>query len=29
LSRLKYLLLPYIIWLCIATSLNGYVVFNN
>tara|TARA_R110002111_G_scaffold221575_2_gene283822 strand:+ start:2334 stop:2798 length:465 start_codon:yes stop_codon:yes gene_type:complete len=29
LSRLKYLLLPYIIWLCIATTLNGYVVFNN
>jgi len=29
LSKLKYLLLPYIIWLCIATSLNGYVVFNN
>ena len=29
LSRLKYLLLPYIIWLCIATSLNGYIVFNN
>nr|WP_257018514.1 TspO/MBR family protein [Winogradskyella pacifica] len=29
LTRLKYLLLPYIIWLCIATSLNGYVVFNN
>ena len=25
----KYLLLPYIIWLCIATSLNGYIVFNN
>ena len=29
LSKLKYLLLPYIIWLCIATSLNGYIVFNN
>jgi len=25
----KYLLSPYIIWLCIATSLNGYIVFNN
>ncbi|SHH69663.1 TspO/MBR family protein [Winogradskyella jejuensis] len=25
----KYLLLPYMIWLCIATSLNGYIVFNN
>ncbi|MBU2928676.1 TspO/MBR family protein [Winogradskyella psychrotolerans] len=29
LTQIKYLLLPYIIWLCIATSLNGYVVFNN
>jgi benzodiazapine receptor len=29
LSKMKYLLLPYLIWLCIATSLNGYVVFNN
>ncbi|WP_411895473.1 TspO/MBR family protein [Winogradskyella sp. A2] len=29
LSKMKYLLLPYILWLCIATSLNGYVVFNN
>ena len=29
LSRMKYLLLPYIIWLCIATSLNGYILFNN
>ena len=29
LSKLKYLLLPYIIWLLIATSLNGYIVFNN
>ena len=25
----KYLLVPYIIWLCIATSLNGYIFFNN
>lgn len=25
----KYLLLPYLIWLCIATSLNGYILFNN
>lgn len=25
----KYLLLPYIIWLCIATSLNAYIVLNN
>lgn len=29
LSSLKYLLLPYLIWLCIATSLNAYVVLNN
>lgn len=29
LSKMKYLLLPYIIWLCIATSLNAYVVINN
>ncbi|NRD24119.1 tryptophan-rich sensory protein [Winogradskyella litoriviva] len=29
LRHIKYLLLPYIIWLCIATSLNGYIVFNN
>ncbi|MDN3493370.1 TspO/MBR family protein [Winogradskyella bathintestinalis] len=28
-QNLKYLLLPYIIWLCIATSLNAYIVFNN
>ncbi|MFD2541739.1 TspO/MBR family protein [Lacinutrix gracilariae] len=25
----RYLLLPYIIWLCIATSLNGYILINN
>lgn len=25
----KYLLLPYIIWLCIATSLNLYVLVHN
>ena len=25
----KYLLLPYLIWLSIAISLNGYVVMNN
>lgn len=23
------LILPYLIWLCIATSLNGYILFNN
>ena len=27
--QVRYLLLPYIIWLCIATSLNGYIFFNN
>lgn len=25
----KYLLLPYIIWLCIATSLNLYILIHN
>jgi len=25
----RYLLLPYIIWLCIATSLNGHILINN
>lgn len=29
LSKLKYLLLPYLIWLCIATSLNGYISYYN
>jgi tryptophan-rich sensory protein len=29
LSKLKYLLLPYMLWLCIATSLNAYIVINN
>ena len=24
-----YLLLPYLLWLCFATYLNGYIVFNN
>ncbi len=24
-----YLLLPYMIWLCIATSLNGYILIKN
>ncbi len=28
-SKLRYLLLPYIIWLCLATSLNAYIVLNN
>jgi len=26
---IKALLLPYMIWLVIATSLNGYILFNN
>ena len=25
----RYLLLPYMIWLCIATSLNAYILLNN
>jgi tryptophan-rich sensory protein len=25
----RYLLLPYMIWLCVATSLNAYIFFNN
>lgn len=29
LKMAKYLLLPYLIWLCIATSLNAYIVLNN
>jgi len=32
LNTMKYktiLILPYLIWLCIATSLNGYILFNN
>ena len=29
LKHAKYLLLPYMIWLCIATSLNAYIVINN
>lgn len=29
LSQMRLLLLPYMIWLCIATSLNGYILFNN
>ena len=29
LSKMKYLLLPYLFWLSIATSLNAYVVINN
>ncbi|MEZ4803457.1 MAG: TspO/MBR family protein [Gelidibacter sp.] len=24
-----YLILPYFVWLCIATSLNGYILLNN
>jgi len=29
LSRMKQLLLPYLIWLIIATSLNGYISYYN
>lgn len=28
-SKMRYLLLPYIIWLCIATSLNLYIIIHN
>lgn len=28
-GRYKYLLLPYMIWLCIATSLNLYILIHN
>ena len=28
-GKLKFLLLPYMIWLCIATSLNMYVLIHN
>jgi tryptophan-rich sensory protein len=28
-NKLKYLLLPYMIWLCIATSLNLYILIHN
>ena len=27
--KAKYLLLPYMIWLCIASSLNAYILLNN
>lgn len=29
LKVLSLMLLPYVIWLCVATSLNGYILFNN
>lgn len=29
LEKIKFLLLPYIVWLLIATSLNAYILFNN
>lgn len=29
LGSLTFFLLPYLIWLCIATSLNGYILFMN
>ncbi|WGD34842.1 tryptophan-rich sensory protein [Olleya sp. YS] len=28
-KNLSYLLLPYMVWLLIATSLNGYILLNN
>jgi tryptophan-rich sensory protein len=28
-SNYKYLLLPYMVWLCIATSLNLYILIHN
>lgn len=28
-QKLRLLLLPYMVWLLIATSLNAYIVFNN
>jgi len=28
-KTLKYLLLPYMVWLCLATSLNAYIVLYN
>ena len=29
LKQMRWLLLPYMIWLCIATSLNAYILINN
>ena len=29
LKKVSYLLLPYMIWLCIATSLNLYILIHN
>lgn len=28
-KKIRYLLLPYMIWLCIATSLNLYILIHN
>ena len=28
-SQVKYLLLPYMVWLCLATSLNTYILLKN
>tara|TARA_B100001093_G_scaffold80126_1_gene71518 strand:+ start:14263 stop:14646 length:384 start_codon:yes stop_codon:yes gene_type:complete len=25
----SYLLIPYLLWLCVALSLNGYIILNN
>ncbi len=29
LKNWRYLLLPYVVWMCLATSLNAYIVINN
>ena len=28
-EKIRYLLLPYLLWLCIASSLNAYVILYN
>jgi tryptophan-rich sensory protein len=28
-AHYKYLLLPYMLWLCVATSLNLYILIHN
>ena len=29
LAQIRFLLIPYMLWLCIATSLNAYIYLNN
>lgn len=29
LSKMRFLLLPYMVWLCLATSLNAYIFLKN